>query len=198
MLSGSAMLRVAVLFVTAGLLAGLVQYYWPQAAQEPATRSADPPIPAEPQPAPKAARDPVRTIPTTKAPPASAAQPAPPVTPEPAPGASPSPSPNAPADSVRADLPAAPPAARMPSEVGPSPDGTDAAERAQDDAGPRALALVDLNTATLAQLNGLKGGGNIGRAIIQRRPYSSVDQLLSKRVLSRATYDKIKDQVTVQ
>ena len=51
---------------------------------------------------------------------------------------------------------------------------------------------------TLAQLNGLKGGGNIGRAIIQRRPYSSVDQLLSKRVLSRATYDKIKDQVTVQ
>ena len=202
MLSGSAMLRVAVLFVTAGLLAGLVQYYWPQAAQEPATRSADPPIPAEPQPAPKAARDPVRTIPTTKAPPASAAQPAPPVTPEPAtgasPGPSPSPSPNAPADSVRADLPAAPPAARMPSEVGPSPDGTDAAERAQDDAGPRALALVDLNTATLAQLNGLKGGGNIGRAIIQRRPYSSVDQLLSKRVLSRATYDKIKDQVTVQ
>lgn len=74
----------------------------------------------------------------------------------------------------------------------------DPAERAQDDAGPRAVALVDLNTATVAELNGLKGGGNIGRAIVQRRPYASVDQLLAKRVLSRATYDRIKDQVTVQ
>ena len=42
------------------------------------------------------------------------------------------------------------------------------------------------------------GARRIGRAIVQRRPYASVDQLLAKRVLSRATYDRIKDQVTVQ
>lgn len=38
----------------------------------------------------------------------------------------------------------------------------------------------------------------IGRSIVQKRPYTSVDQLLSKRVLSRATYERIKDQVTVR
>lgn len=74
----------------------------------------------------------------------------------------------------------------------------DPAEAAEARADPRAVALLDLNTATLAQLNGLKGGGNIGRAIIQKRPYASVDQLLAKRVLSRSTYERIKDQVTVQ
>ncbi|WP_375462568.1 ComEA family DNA-binding protein [uncultured Methylobacterium sp.] len=74
----------------------------------------------------------------------------------------------------------------------------DAAEAASDAAGPRAVTLVDLNTGSLSDLNGLRGGGSIGRAIVQRRPYASIDQLLSKRVLSRATYDKIKDQVTVR
>ncbi|MFD0938810.1 helix-hairpin-helix domain-containing protein, partial [Methylobacterium trifolii] len=76
--------------------------------------------------------------------------------------------------------------------------GQEAVDAASDSAGPRALALVDLNTGSLADLYRLRGGGSIGRAIVQRRPYTSVDQLLSKRVLSRATYDRIKDQVSVQ
>ena len=38
----------------------------------------------------------------------------------------------------------------------------------------------------------------IGRAIVQKRPYASVGELLSKRVLSRAVYERIKDQVTVR
>ena len=69
---------------------------------------------------------------------------------------------------------------------------------AEENAPPAAIALVDLNTASLAELNGLKGGGSIGRAIIQHRPYASVEQLLSKRVLNRATYQRIKDQVMVR
>jgi DNA uptake protein ComE-like DNA-binding protein len=60
------------------------------------------------------------------------------------------------------------------------------------------MAMVDLNTASVAELNGLKGGGMIGRSIVQKRPYASVDQLLTKRVLNRATYQRIKDQVTVR
>ena len=69
---------------------------------------------------------------------------------------------------------------------------------AEENAPPAAIALIDLNTASLAELNGLKGGGAIGRTIIQHRPYASVDQLLSKRVLNRATYQRIKDQVTAR
>jgi DNA uptake protein ComE-like DNA-binding protein len=58
--------------------------------------------------------------------------------------------------------------------------------------------LVDLNTASLEQLNALQGGGLIGRAIIRRRPYTSVEDLLVKQVLSRSTYKRIADQVTVR
>jgi DNA uptake protein ComE-like DNA-binding protein len=71
-------------------------------------------------------------------------------------------------------------------------------EKAEDSAGPRALAVIDLNTASVADLNRLRGGGAIGRAIVAKRPYASVDQLLSKRVLSRGVYERIKDQVTVR
>jgi len=83
------------------------------------------------------------------------------------------------------------------------PQGQEAAgqaevDRAEDSAGPRALAVVDLNTASVADLNRLRGGGAIGRAIVAKRPYASVDQLLSKRVLSRSVYERIKDQVTVR
>jgi len=83
------------------------------------------------------------------------------------------------------------------------PQGQEAAgqaevNRAEDNAGPRALAVVDLNTASVADLNRLRGGGAIGRAIVAKRPYTSVDQLMSKRVLSRAVFERIKDQVTVR
>ena len=56
---------------------------------------------------------------------------------------------------------------------------------------------VDLNSASVEELNAL-GGGRIGRAIVNGRPYRSPDELLHKRVLSRATYDQIKGQIIVQ
>ncbi|WP_337251968.1 helix-hairpin-helix domain-containing protein [Methylobacterium sp. NMS12] len=95
------------------------------------------------------------------------------------------------------------PAEPLPREAQPEPPAQEAAgqaevERAEDSAGPRALAVVDLNTASVADLNRLRGGGAIGRAIVAKRPYTSVEQLLSKRVLSRSVYEKIKDQVTVR
>ncbi len=55
----------------------------------------------------------------------------------------------------------------------------------------------DLNVAALAYLNGLQGGGMIGRAIIAGRPYRSVDELVTRRILSRVTYDRIKGQVQI-
>ena len=58
--------------------------------------------------------------------------------------------------------------------------------------------LVDLNTASLEKLNALQGGGLIGRAIIRRRPYTSAEDLLAKQVLSRSTYKRIANQITVR
>lgn len=58
--------------------------------------------------------------------------------------------------------------------------------------------LVDLNRASVEQLNALKGAGPLGRAIVKGRPYKSVDDLMKKRVLRRQVFEKIKDQVRVQ
>jgi DNA uptake protein ComE-like DNA-binding protein len=62
---------------------------------------------------------------------------------------------------------------------------------------PAPSGAINLNTASLEQLNSLRGGGRIGRAIIRGRPYASSEDLLKKRVLNRSAYERIKDQVTV-
>jgi DNA uptake protein ComE-like DNA-binding protein len=58
-------------------------------------------------------------------------------------------------------------------------------------------SAIDLNTAPLEDLNHL-GAGLIGRAIIRGRPYTSTDDLLNKRVLNRAAFDKVRSQVAVR
>jgi DNA uptake protein ComE-like DNA-binding protein len=56
---------------------------------------------------------------------------------------------------------------------------------------------LDLNSASIDELNAM-GGGRIGKAIARARPYTSPEDLLRKRVVNRATYARIKDQVTAQ
>jgi Helix-hairpin-helix motif len=98
------------------------------------------------------------------------------------------------------EAPPAEPALLRPSAPPAPPEETGAvsADRgiAPDAAGRR--DLVDLNRATLDQLNDLRGVGRIGRAIIRGRPYASSDDLVQKRVLRRATYERVKDQITVR
>jgi DNA uptake protein ComE-like DNA-binding protein len=65
-------------------------------------------------------------------------------------------------------------------------------------AGDPAPTLVDLNKASVEQLNNLKGAGSLGRAIVRGRPYKSVEDLVKKRVVRRTAFERIKDQVTVQ
>ncbi|GFE58355.1 helix-hairpin-helix domain-containing protein [Geobacter sp. AOG1] len=58
------------------------------------------------------------------------------------------------------------------------------------------VELVDINTATEAQLKAVPGIGDVfAKKIIAGRPYASKDQLSSKKVVPAATYVKIKDQI---
>lgn len=58
--------------------------------------------------------------------------------------------------------------------------------------------LVNINTATLSQLDSLPGiGPKYGQSIIDHRRYSNIEELVSKDALTQSVYDKIKDLVTV-
>jgi competence protein ComEA len=56
--------------------------------------------------------------------------------------------------------------------------------------------LIDINTATQAQLEPLKGIGPArAAAIIKGRPYKGKDELVEKKIVSKNVYDDIKDKI---
>lgn len=79
-------------------------------------------------------------------------------------------------------------------EAGSAPSGPEAS------AGPTKPSggIVDINRATAAELDALPGVGPATAAkIVAGRPYASVDELVTRKAISAAALEKIRELVTV-
>lgn len=57
---------------------------------------------------------------------------------------------------------------------------------------------ININSATLAELDTLWGVGQItAQKIVDNRPYQKIEDLVSKKVISRSTFQKISGQISV-
>ena len=64
---------------------------------------------------------------------------------------------------------------------------------------PADAHLLDINTATAEQLKALPGIGDAySEKIVKHRPYKRKDELVQKKIIPEATYNKIKDQIVAK
>jgi competence protein ComEA len=56
--------------------------------------------------------------------------------------------------------------------------------------------LLDINRASVDELKGLSGIGDAyAKKIVDGRPYKRKDELVHKKIIPQATYDKVKDDI---
>ncbi len=105
----------------------------------------------------------------------------------------------APAAAVAATPQPAPVAAVAPAKPSPvvvASADADLQPAAADPATPTGHG-INLNSASVAALDNV-GGGHIGQSIVKHRPYSSVEDLVKKRVVRRSVYEQIKNQLAAE
>jgi competence protein ComEA len=57
---------------------------------------------------------------------------------------------------------------------------------------------ININQATVDELETLPGIGKLtAQKIIKNRPYQTIDELLTKKVISKSTFEKIKDLISL-
>lgn len=65
-------------------------------------------------------------------------------------------------------------------------------------AGASSQTQVNINSATQSELEALPGIGPVTAAkIISGRPYQKIDDLLNQKIVSKSTFEKIKDSIVV-
>jgi len=87
-------------------------------------------------------------------------------------------------------------AADKPADKKPAAESSKAADKKNE---AKKAGLVDINSATKEELQAVSGIGNAySEKIISGRPYKTKNDLVKKKIIPKATYDKIKDQITAK
>ena len=77
-----------------------------------------------------------------------------------------------------------------------TPAKADKADAKAAKGGDKKHAPMDINTAPASELETLPGIGEAySKKIVENRPYKRKDELVKKKIVPQATYDKIKDQI---
>jgi competence protein ComEA len=59
--------------------------------------------------------------------------------------------------------------------------------------------LIDINSASLTDLRSLPGIGTArAKQLVAGRPYSSIDEIKTRKIMSKSAYDKIRDRIKVE
>jgi competence protein ComEA len=63
---------------------------------------------------------------------------------------------------------------------------------------PEDMSIININIATIEELDQLPGVGQATAAkILSGRPYTAVDELLTKKVVSKGVFEKIKNLISI-
>jgi competence protein ComEA len=83
--------------------------------------------------------------------------------------------------------------------AGPAPSWAQAPAKPEQKPPAAKTQPLDINSASSDELKTVAGISEAdAKKIIENRPYKSKDELVQKKVMSKATYDKIKGQIVVK